>query len=236
MFNSIKWDTIWKQKGPRRWQFILWFIKHNKLLTSAEKARRHLQEDASCNICGACTETALHAVRDCVWIKKIWKELVVSPKWEQFFEMPLEEWVDWNLKDGRAGKLQTISWVVLFKLVVYFAWSGRNEFCIKGDDKKTPGARGLLRDILGRWQGYQRVILELDSVTSISLVRGNVQDSTHHNLIAQVKQALRRDGESKISRTWREGNVCADYLAKKSINMDLVFQRLRNPPDELIEG
>lgn len=31
------WEKIWKLKGPGRWQFRLWLIRHERLLTNGEK-------------------------------------------------------------------------------------------------------------------------------------------------------------------------------------------------------
>lgn len=34
--ESSNWGRIWKLKGPARWQFLLWIIRHGKLLTRGE--------------------------------------------------------------------------------------------------------------------------------------------------------------------------------------------------------
>lgn len=65
------WKEVWKQKGQGRWQFHLWIAWKQRLLTNAEKRRRHTREDSKCQICGKKTETTLHVLRDCEWINKI---------------------------------------------------------------------------------------------------------------------------------------------------------------------
>ena len=83
--------------------------------------------------------------------------------------------------------------------------------------------------------GERRVILETDSKAALDLIQGAGQDSPFHNLICQIRNYGNRDWECRLQHIWREGNKCADWLAKTSVNKDPGMQIITEPPHELRE-
>lgn len=62
---DTSWDKLWKLRGPSRWQFLLWVVRHKKLLTNADKQARHLHATGLYDLCKSKRETTLHPLRDC---------------------------------------------------------------------------------------------------------------------------------------------------------------------------
>ena len=81
---DTNWDKLWKLRGPSRWQFLLWVVRHKKLLTNSDKQARHLHATGLCDLCKARQETTLHALRDCRWISDVWRKLVHHLHWQTF--------------------------------------------------------------------------------------------------------------------------------------------------------
>ncbi|CAN1186902.1 Putative ribonuclease H protein At1g65750 [Linum perenne] len=67
-----RWNSVWQRQGPQRVRLFLWLAVHNRLLTNAERKRRHLCSDDVCTRCRVGAEDALHVLRDCSFARNIW--------------------------------------------------------------------------------------------------------------------------------------------------------------------
>ena len=95
---------------------------------------------------------------------------------------------------------------------------------------------GILKGIEMAWNsGERRVILETDSKAALELVQGAGPDSLLSNLIHQIRNYTRRDQKCSLQHVWREGNKCADWLAKQSVSSDLGMRILTELLQELRE-
>lgn len=64
--------------------------------------------------------------------------------------------------------------------------------------------------------GYRNLIIQSDCLKAIRLVTNELPAFHKYiNLILNIRELLARDWSAKISHTLREGNACADLLAKK---------------------
>ncbi|PNY08513.1 ribonuclease H [Trifolium pratense] len=73
-----------------------------------------------------------------------------------------------------------------------------------------------------------------DSLQSVNLIREGV--SAHHrfaNEVFSIRQLLTRDWEVAINHTLREGNACADALAKMGALSDSSLVKISTPPSDL---
>ncbi|XP_045798089.1 uncharacterized protein LOC123892343 [Trifolium pratense] len=70
-----------------------------------------------------------------------------------------------------------------------------------------------------------------DSATAIKLITEPV-DKWHHYaaIILTIKDIIARDWRVRISHTLREGNACADYLAKLGARNNEVLSIIASPP------
>ena len=69
-------------------------------MTKAEKCRRHIIEEGSCDLCGHPWETTIHAIRDCVFASGVWRSLVRMEHWGDFFSLDGANWIEANLQGG----------------------------------------------------------------------------------------------------------------------------------------
>ncbi|KAK9191059.1 hypothetical protein WN943_019670 [Citrus x changshan-huyou] len=58
-------------------------------------------------------ESFLHAIRDCVYSRGIWRKLVPAPRQHDFFSYPLRQWIMTNLR-RRACDMGSLFWPVMF--------------------------------------------------------------------------------------------------------------------------
>ncbi|XP_045797645.1 uncharacterized protein LOC123891799 [Trifolium pratense] len=85
------------------------------------------------------------------------------------------------------------------------------------------------------WEkGFKHVICLSDSLQTVTLVKNGT--SPHHkfaNEVFSIRQLLDRDWNVVINHTLREGNACADMLAKMGANTISPLVKLVEPPSEL---
>jgi ribonuclease HI len=82
--------------------------------------------------------------------------------------------------------------------------------------------------------GFRNVTCYSDSLQAVTLIKTGV--SHHHqfaNEIQRVRQLLSKDWNTVINHTFREGNACADLLAKMGASANLPLVILENPPAQL---
>nr|XP_027065766.1 beta-glucosidase 12-like [Coffea arabica] len=81
-------------------------------------------------------------------------------------------------------------------------------------------------------EGYRSVVLESDSLIGIlQLIKEGSEDGPYGNIIYRIRQWMRKEWQCKLNRTWREGNGCADSLAKWSHQQELGLTVLDRAPD-----
>ncbi|XP_057444549.1 uncharacterized protein LOC130736776 [Lotus japonicus] len=83
-------------------------------------------------------------------------------------------------------------------------------------------------------EGFRRVLCLSDSLLPVSLIQE--PPTRFHEctvLIASVNDLLRRQWEVRLEHTLRDGNACADFLAKVGAAQGLAFHVLVDPPPEL---
>src|ERR1044072_2929243 len=85
------------------------------------------------------------------------------------------------------------------------------------------------------WEhGFRKVLCLTDSLLSVSLIQ--TQLSQFHEyavIVGNIKALLRREWEVRLCHTLREGNMCADFLAKAGARQDHSLEVLVSPPPGL---
>ncbi|CAN1751084.1 Putative ribonuclease H protein At1g65750 [Linum perenne] len=113
------WKVIWNWKGPSRVKHFLWLAAHDRLLTNAERHRRHMTEDDTCHHCNTVSETSLHTLRDCTLAKSVWEALLPPNLVNDFFSGSIQEWI------FKGIHLNSDS--LLFGVTAWILWKARNE-------------------------------------------------------------------------------------------------------------
>ena len=88
-------------------------------------------------------------------------------------------------------------------------------------DNMTVELWAILKGLEMPWNsGEQRLILETDSKAALDIIQGAGLESPLSNLILLIRSYTRRDWECRLQHVWREGNRCADWLDKRSVNRE----------------
>jgi hypothetical protein len=69
------WNSIWSLQVPSKVRHFLWHSCHDSLPTKENLHRRHILDDARCEICKLSVETTLHALWNCPSIELVWRSL-----------------------------------------------------------------------------------------------------------------------------------------------------------------
>ena len=144
--DSHDWRHLWQWRGPQSTRIFLWLLCHDRLKTGYELAGRHLDIDPLCGRCHAQVESSLHAIRDCVYSKGVWRKLVPVARQHGFFSHPLREWLMLNLR-RRTCEMGSLYWQVTFGVAAWRIWYWRNQLMSKN---KSWNGDLIVRDIKAR--------------------------------------------------------------------------------------
>ena len=97
-----RWSAIWKWKGLDQVKMFLWLAMHDKLLTNVERVRHRLIDNDICEKCQQEKESTLHVLRDCPFATWIWPKVVQQDDWDQFFNLPFQDWLSRNLRSRES--------------------------------------------------------------------------------------------------------------------------------------
>ncbi|CAI0546516.1 unnamed protein product [Linum tenue] len=128
--NQPIWKSVWRTPTLQRIRAFLWLLNHNRLLTNAERGRRHLTTNTDCKICGDGPETTLHVLRDCPYARATWADLLGEEPDSRFFEQDIHRWSLYYISD----KSDTID-STLFAGTCWLLWKNRNGYVFRGELK-----------------------------------------------------------------------------------------------------
>ncbi|MBA0861075.1 hypothetical protein Goshw_024141, partial [Gossypium schwendimanii] len=86
-----------KFRGQQKVGFFPWLILKQHLLTNAERARRGVGIDNTCQVCRHGSEDVLHVLRDCLTVRDTWNKIIPVYKLSKFYSGSLIEWMTENL-------------------------------------------------------------------------------------------------------------------------------------------
>ncbi|XP_039051031.1 uncharacterized protein LOC120192305 [Hibiscus syriacus] len=84
----------------------LWLLSWNKLMTNAERLKRHFTSDGDCPCCVGSLEDIDHIFWKCTIILPIWVLLIKEDKLEEFMSMEIKNWIRVNLTNNNAVILE----------------------------------------------------------------------------------------------------------------------------------
>ncbi|CAL1356741.1 unnamed protein product [Linum trigynum] len=82
--------------------------------------------------------------------------------------------------------------------------------CSITDAELKGAAEGLS---LAWLMGFKKILLNLDSMTAISIINSGEDDHRHNLLANHIRELIDREWEVKVPHVYRESNFAADYLA-----------------------
>jgi hypothetical protein len=127
------WTLIWRWKGPERIKTFLWLTVHDNLMINGNRARRHLTNNPVCELCNLELESTSHALRGCLFAKRIWLQLVEARGRRTFFEAGLLPWLMRNL-ESMCSSSNAVPWSFTFSVALWYACKGRNACLFGGNN------------------------------------------------------------------------------------------------------
>ena len=117
------WSFLWKWPGIQRARVFLWLAYKQRLLTNAERTRRHMTTSSCCITCGAEFEDVDHILRHCTVAQACWSRLVPQDRMRDFYSKPFPQWFMWNLNPRCMGT----HWRLYFGTLCWKLWDNRNK-------------------------------------------------------------------------------------------------------------
>ncbi|CAN1809470.1 Putative ribonuclease H protein At1g65750 [Linum perenne] len=118
------WKRIWKWEGSQRVRNFLWIAASGKMLTNAERVRRHLSSNSDCGICPGEAETCEHILRSCPMASQVWDKALNLEINDPFFTLSWEDWWESNLTNPMRK--------TVFGYTCWTLWKCRNERVFEG--------------------------------------------------------------------------------------------------------
>ncbi|CAN1789134.1 Putative ribonuclease H protein At1g65750, partial [Linum perenne] len=125
------WKQIWNWKGPQRVRQFIWTAVHNRLMTNAERHRRHLTNNMECGLCVDEPESIDHILRKCPLAKQVWVKTLAITESNEFFSLSPEDWWKRYISD----KYVSLS----FGLTCWLLWKNRNDRVFEGKSTNLIG-------------------------------------------------------------------------------------------------
>ncbi|XP_019162015.1 PREDICTED: uncharacterized protein LOC109158583 [Ipomoea nil] len=131
------WMWLWKLKCWEKIKVFIWLILKGRLLTNAERFRRHLADSGRCPCCDLEEESLKHLFWDCSAIQTTW-HLTDTPTCFGFpVHWSIEHWIETN-----CSIKQDHSWPSRFAFTLWSRWKNRNAWTFQ-NQKVTPLASVL---------------------------------------------------------------------------------------------
>lgn len=107
-----------------------------------QRKRRRMTADASCPRCGAVQETVVHALRECPDSIATWRQWAPPRVLNRWRDSTLQNWIEQNLKSRERVPVLDLHWNVVFAILCWHLWTGRNRFIFRQEHDwlETTGA------------------------------------------------------------------------------------------------
>ncbi|CAN1842175.1 Putative ribonuclease H protein At1g65750 [Linum perenne] len=205
------WKTVWLWEGPSRVRHFLWLVAHDRVLTNAERCRRHMVAVGDCQRCRGCTEDTLHVVRDCQVTHIGWKagpSDCITINTDGSVLQPHSQAAAGGILRTHLGHPVSIFAANLGRCSIMRAELRAAEFGLR----------------IAWDKGYKKVHLQLDSLAAVTAIQENQEEDSRHSwTLDSITELRSRNWEVTISHTFREGNQVADLLAHHGHTLDFGF-------------
>ncbi|KAL4278084.1 hypothetical protein GQ457_03G008110 [Hibiscus cannabinus] len=181
--NESHWSKIWRLPVPQRICVFMWLVFRQRLLTNAERFRRHLTLSDSCPLCHSAPETIDHMLRTCPRARHGWEAIIRPSNLDAFLSLPFSEWLQIGLtSENRFGHGDAL-WVTRFSVFCWIIWKRRCN-AIFGRDSVSDAAwvqssgvniRRLRRKRLHPPQKHKKGILGAKGGDKELIIRSNLQ-------------------------------------------------------------
>ena len=118
--HPCRW--VWDAYTTLRIKFILWLVSRNSIPTRVGLGSKGFNLCLTCEVCGISDESIIHALRECPGAKRVWTELGISSTNQEFYNLPLPEWLKSNCSSAQFYLRPRIPWKMLFPQGLWLIW------------------------------------------------------------------------------------------------------------------
>jgi len=145
------WKTCWSIQVPQRIKYFLWLTIHQRILSNAERFRRHLLSTPQCNICSGTVEDLDHTLRHCTNAQGVWQELEAFGLRPVANNARIHSWLHENLR----ATPEDPEWPEKFAITLWYIWKWRCANCF-GNTSAIPEERGEF--LVNKYQEIRRAL------------------------------------------------------------------------------
>lgn len=139
-----KWVKLWKLPMAQRVKTFAWLFFKNRLLTNAERHRRHMATSDQCSLCDGSREDLEHALKHCSLAAGVWKEILPPDIYHQFSTTSLQPWLHSLLLHPTCH----ISWQIGCFIICWKLWQARNLRLFTAQTLTVHGVISHIRSII----------------------------------------------------------------------------------------
>lgn len=123
--EAAKWNSIWKLKVPNRVCTFIWLVKHNRIMTNENRAKRGITKSDSCWFCTNIMESVDHVLRHCPFADSVWRAVLPA-----FFEKTkyahFPRWLEEGITNKGNGR-HPVNNNTVFTMTLWWVWEWRND-------------------------------------------------------------------------------------------------------------
>ncbi|OMO68562.1 reverse transcriptase [Corchorus capsularis] len=233
---DIGWKKIWRLDVPPRVKHFLWLVRHGRLLTKLACFRRHITSIATCSRCGVADESVLHVLRDCGTSQSIWSRWLHGARstvfigWSKpptgFVKVNVDAAARTNPGELAAGGIcRNPEGAWIFGFTCKLGWG----HILKAE------LYAIFHGMRAVWDaGYRLVIVESDSLVAVNkIMQPPMSQDPMFQVIHRCRELLQRDWQCFLVHTYREANMCADFLVSWAYQGSFDVTILDHPPGVL---
>ena len=88
-----------------------------------------------------------HALRDCSWVRSIWRHLGLLPSNQVFWRADLQEWLVYSGNSNLNGTAGNLPWKMLFPFALWNLWKSRNGSVFRGKNLYPDLAKEVVNQV-----------------------------------------------------------------------------------------
>ncbi|KAL4279829.1 hypothetical protein GQ457_03G024220 [Hibiscus cannabinus] len=96
-----------------------------RIMTNAERKRRHLATSDVCASCQSEIETIVHVLRDCPRARQVWEAVVAPAQLAVFFSLPFSDWILQCVTNVANVGTGDERWAARFATICWLVWKQR---------------------------------------------------------------------------------------------------------------
>ncbi|CAN1172909.1 Putative ribonuclease H protein At1g65750 [Linum perenne] len=198
------WRIIWKWEGPSPVRHFLWLVAHERVLTNAERCRRHIAQDGTCYRCPNENEDLLHVCRDCKLAKEVWNSLFPQLVTIKFFLLNFQDWLCCGLQKEEPS--------MPFGITIWLLWKTLNEAVF--EQKHATSDQLRLRVL--HWIAGVRETMKADSQVMFKPVLQREEALIQWNPVPEGFITINTDGSVlHPSKQAAAGGIIRDWQGRK---------------------